>query len=60
MVGDGFDLKGNRIVMPASIHAETLVKLHEFNQGIVITRLHARACEFWNGINGDIEDVVRK
>ncbi len=23
-------------------------------------RLHPRACVFWNGINQDIEDVVRK
>ena len=31
---DGIVLKGNRIVMPASIQPETLVKLHESHQGI--------------------------
>ena len=57
---DGIVLKGNHIVMPASIHAETLAKLHESHQGIEKTRLRARSCVFWNGINQDIEDVVRK
>ena len=57
---DGIVLKGNQIVMPASLHAETLTKLHESHQGIDKTRLRARSCVFWNGINQDIEDVVRK
>ena len=57
---DGIVLKGNQIVMPASLHAETLAKLHESHQGIEKTRLRARSCVFWNGINQDIEDVVRK
>ena len=57
---DGIVLKGNQIVMPASLHAETLAKLHKSHQGIEKTRLRARSCVFWNGINQDIEDVVRK
>ena len=57
---DGIVLKGNRIVMPASLQPETLVKLHESHQGIEKMRLRARSCVFWNGINHDIEVVVRK
>ena len=57
---DGIVLKGNRIVMPASLQPETLVKLHESHQGIEKMRLRARSCEFWNGINHVIEVVVRK
>ena len=57
---DGIVLKGNQIIMPSSLHAETLAKLHESHQGIEKTRLRARSCVFWNGINQDIEDVVRK
>ena len=53
---DGIVLKANRIVMPASLHAETLVKLHE-SQGIEKMRLRARSCVFWNRINRDIEVV---
>ena len=56
----GIVLKGNRIVMPACLHAETLAKLHESHQGIEKMRLRARSCMFWNGINRDIEVVVRK
>ena len=48
---DGIVMKGNQIVMPASLHAETLAKLHESHQGIEKTRLRARSCVFWNGIN---------
>ena len=57
---DGIVLKGNRIVMPASLHSETLAKLHEAHQGIEKMRLRARSCVFWNGINRDIDVVVRK
>ena len=56
---DGIVLKGNRIAMPASLHAESLVTLHESHQGIEKMHLRARSCVFWNGINRDIE-VVRK
>ena len=57
---DGIVLNGNRIVMPASLHAETLATLHKSHQGIEKMRLRARSCVFWNGINHDIEVVVRK
>ncbi len=60
MADDGIVLKGNRIVMPASLYAETLAKLHEPNQGIEKMRLCERSCVFWNGINRNIEVVVRK
>ncbi|KAI0228574.1 hypothetical protein LSAT2_020962, partial [Lamellibrachia satsuma] len=48
------------IVIPLSLQAETLTKLHESHQGIEKTRLRARTCVYWNGINRDIEEVVRK
>ena len=46
--------------MPESLHSETLAKLDEAHQGIEKKRLRARSCVFWNGINRDIEVVVRK
>ena len=57
---DGIVLKGNRIVMPASLHSETLAKLHEAHKEI--EKMHLRACSsvFWNGINRDIGVVVCK
>ena len=57
---NGIVLKGNRIVMPASLHAETMAKLHESHQGIEKMCLRARSCVFGNGINRYIEVVVRK
>ena len=56
----GIVLKGNRIVIPASIQPETLVKLYESHQGIEKMRLRARSCVSWNGIKHDIEVIVRK
>ena len=53
-------MKGDRIVIPLSLQAETLTKLHESHQGIEKTRLRARTCVYWNGINRDIEEVARK
>ena len=46
--------------MPASLHSKTLAKLHEAHQGIEKMRLRARSSVFWNGINHDIDVVVRK
>ena len=57
---DSSVLTGNQIVMPASLQAETLARLHESHQGIEKTRLRDRSCVFWNGINQDIENAVRK
>ena len=56
----GIVLKGNRIVMPSSLHAETLVKIHDSYRGFQKMRLRARSCVFWNVIIRDIEVVVRK
>ena len=57
---DGIVLKGNRIVMPASLHSETLAKLHEAHKEIEKMHLRACSCVFWNGINRDIGVVVCK
>ena len=45
----GLVLKGNRIVMPASLQPETLVKLHESHQRIEKMRLRARSCVYGQG-----------
>ena len=46
--------------MPENLHAETLVKLHESHQGIEKMRLPTRSYMFWNGINRNIDVIVRK
>ena len=35
-------------------------KLHAAHQGIEKTRLRARTCVYWSGINGDIEEMISK
>ena len=59
-VEDGLIMKGDRLVIPLSLQAEVLSKLHEAHQGIEKTRLRARSCVYWKSINKDIDDIVRK
>ena len=59
-VEDGLIMKGDRLVIPLSLQAEVLSKLHEAHQGIEKTRLRARFCVYWKSINKDIDDIVRK
>ena len=53
-------MKGDRLVIPLSLQAEVLTKLHEAHQGIEKTRLRARSCVHWKSISKDIDDMVRK
>ena len=59
-VEDGLIMKGDRLVIPLSLQAEVLSKLHEAHQGIEKTRLRARSCVYWKSIIKDIDDIVRK
>ena len=43
-VEDGLIMKDDRLVIPLSLQAEVLSKLHEAHQGIEKTRLRARSC----------------
>ena len=53
-------MKGDRLVIPISLQAEVMSKLHEAHQGIEKTRLRARSCVYRKSINKDIDDIVRK
>ena len=59
-IEDGLIMKGDRLVIPLSLQAEVLTKLHEAHQGIEKTRLRARSCVYWKSISKDIDDMVRK
>eukprot|EP00057_Strongylocentrotus_purpuratus_P007993 XP_011662467.1 PREDICTED: uncharacterized protein K02A2.6-like [Strongylocentrotus purpuratus] len=59
-IEDGIILKGSRIVIPKCLTKEYLNKLHEGHQGIIKCQLRAKSCIFWNGINQEIEMMVRK
>jgi len=57
-VEDGIILKGSRIVIPQSLRADVLAKLHYAHQGVEKCRLRAKSSVFWDGINKDIEQTV--
>ncbi|XP_014668373.1 PREDICTED: uncharacterized protein K02A2.6-like [Priapulus caudatus] len=59
-VQDGIIMKGERAIIPESMHDYILTKLHESHQGMEKTKLRARTCVFWRNINGDIEDLIQR
>ena len=60
VVFNGVLLKGNRVIIPKNMQAEILVKIHTGHQGIEKCRLRARETVYWCGINGDIDNMIRK
>ena len=58
-VEEGIILKGEKVFIPKTLKPYILEKLHEGHQGIEKSRLRARSCIFWNGMNKDIEEYVR-
>ena len=58
-VEDGILIKGERIVIPLAMQQEILKKLHLSHQGVEKTRLRARTCVYWRGIDKDIEEITR-
>ena len=59
-VHNGVILKGMRVVIPKSMQLEVLDLLHAGHQGIEKCRLRARNCVFWNRINSDIDEMIKK
>ena len=59
-VADGLVTKGDCVIIPKTLRRDILEKLHAAHQGIENTRLRARTCVYWSGINGDIEEMFSK
>ena len=57
-IEDGIIMKGSRVIIPQSMCAYTLTKLHEGHQGSTKTKLRAKDCVYWVNINSDIDDIV--
>ncbi|CAC5382924.1 unnamed protein product [Mytilus coruscus] len=57
---NGIILKGEKIIIPASMRENMLNKLHEGHLGIEKTRKLARDSIFWPGINAQITDFISK
>ena len=56
----GLLLRGNRIVIPSSLRADILEKLHSGHQGMTKCRQTAKDSAWWPGIRKDIEETVTK
>ena len=57
---DGLLYRGQRLIIPRSLHLEMLVKLHESHLGILKTKQRAREILFWPNMNSDIEQYISK
>lgn len=57
---DGLLFLGQRIIVPESLRAEMLHKLHESHIGMTKTKLRARQILYWPGIDTDIENFISK
>ena len=58
-VEDGMVLKGQRIILPKSLHAAALEQIHYAHQGAEKCKLRAKAAVSWCGINHDIDEMVK-
>ena len=54
----GLIYKAHNILIPPSLRADTLQKLHQSHQGIEKTKILARESIFWPGMNSQIEELV--
>ena len=59
-VEDGVILKGDRVLIPESMRADVMKRLHAGHQGVEKCKLRAKISVFWDGINKDIEEVIQR
>ena len=52
--------KVERVVIPSSMRAEVLKKVHETHLGIEKCKARARASLYWPGMTNDIEEMIAK
>ena len=57
---NGLLLKGEKIVIPASLRQNMLQKIHEGHLGMDKCKRRARSCIYWPHMNNHIEQIVRK
>ena len=55
---DGLIMKGCRVVMPSTMRAETLKKLHDGHQGQTATLQRARRIVYWPKLQNDVSDLL--
>ena len=55
---DGLVMKGNRVVVPSALRAETLARLHGGHQGLTTTLQRTRRSVYWPNMQDDISDLL--
>ncbi|KAK3762936.1 hypothetical protein RRG08_008152 [Elysia crispata] len=59
-ISDGLLLKGDRIIIPATLQKEVLGRIHQGHFGITKCRERAASSVWWPGINKDISALIGK
>ena len=59
-VAEGLLMRGSRMVIPTSMRAEILERIHSGHQGMTKCRQRARDSVWWPGIKNDIDGKVSK
>ena len=57
---DGLLYIGERLIVPTSLRADMLSKLHVGHLGMEKSKARARECLYWPNMSADIEDMVSK
>lgn len=57
-VVDGLIIKGQRVIVPATMKEDTLHRLHDAHQGLASTLHRARQTVYWPGIQQDIATII--
>ena len=57
---DGVVMKGDRIVIPATLRSEMLARVHDSHLGIEKCRRRARDIIFWPQMNRQIDEMISK
>jgi transposase InsO family protein len=57
-VENGIIVKGERTVIPVTMRAEFLQRLHESHQGTVKTLLRAKYAIYWNNISNEVKTMT--
>ena len=57
---DGLVMKGSRVIIPSSMRADTLKRLHDGHQGVSAILQRARRSVYWPKMQDDISDLVQR
>ena len=59
-IQDGLIFKGERVVIPSSLHKETKEAVHSSHIGVEGCLRRARECIFWPGMNSELKEYMSK